>query len=72
MVKHVPDRLLLGPIWWSLLFKKGPNTPRITKSRVCERFEKDAETLEETTHQMRACPDEYNFQGKVLEWISSK
>ena len=33
-----------------------------------DRIEKDAGTLEETIYQVRACPDEYNFQGKVT-WM---
>ena len=33
-----------------------------------ERIEKDAETLEETIYKVRACPDEYNFPGKVT-WM---
>ena len=33
-----------------------------------ERIEKDVETLEETLHQVRACPDEYNFRGRVT-WM---
>ena len=32
MVKQFPGRLLFGPVWWSLIFKSGPNRPKITKN----------------------------------------
>ena len=32
------------------------------------RIEEDAETLEETIYKVRACPDKYNFLGKVT-WM---